>query len=122
MTPPHDPLDPLLDRWGVSPEQRPLAPEVWRKLATAERPVRRPEPRMMAWWRALDVVFGRASFAAAFVIACALLGLFLAELRVSHLRDERDRQLTESYLRLIDPLVIAAAAPAAPPKPAHPGS
>lgn len=121
MPPSHDPLDPLLDRWGEPPEQPPLTPEVWRRLATVTAPARR-EPTRAAWWRALDVAFGRASFAAAFVIACALLGLFLAEVRVSQLRDARDRQLTESYLRLIDPLLVAASNPPSQPKPAHPGS
>ena len=66
--------------------------------------------------------YHRASFAAAFVVACALLGLFLAELRVSRLHRDRDHQLAESYLRLIDPLLLAASNPP-PPAPAnHPGS
>lgn len=105
-----DPLDPLLDEWGTPPEQIPLAPEVWHRLAHAgaPAPVRRPRA---PWWRALDVAFGRVSFAAAFVVACTLLGLFLAEMRVSKIRSERDRQLAETYLRLIDPLLADASRP-----------
>jgi hypothetical protein len=120
MTPP-DPLDPLLDRWGASPEQSPLAPEVWRRLTPVARTARRPRPTT-SWWSSLDLVFGRASFAAAFVVACALLGLFLAEVRVSHLHRDRDHQLAETYLRLIDPLLLAANTPPSPPSTSLPGS
>jgi hypothetical protein len=45
----------------------------------------------------------------AFVAACTLLGLFLAEVRLSRLRSEHDAQLVQSYLRLIDPLLDTAA-------------
>lgn len=38
-------------------------------------------------------------------MGCALLGLFMAELRVSHLQRERNAQLARSYLLLIDPLL-----------------
>lgn len=110
MTPPNDPLDPLLDHWGAPPEQTPLTPEVWHRLAHAAAPAAKPSRG--SWWRALDVVFGRVSFAAAFVVACVLLGLFLAEMRVSRIRSERDRHLAESYLRLIDPLLVDANRPA----------
>jgi hypothetical protein len=34
-----------------------------------------------------------------------LLGLFLAEVRLSRLHAERSVQLAQSYLRLIDPLI-----------------
>jgi hypothetical protein len=70
----------------------------------------------------LDLAFARASFATAFVIACALLGLFLAEMRVSRLHRERDHQLAESYLRLIDPLLLAATTPPSSPPPSRPES
>ena len=112
-----DPLDPLLDEWGAPPEQTPLGPEVWHRLAHAAAPASRPAPARTSWWRGIDVVFGRISFAVAFVVACTLLGLFLAELRVSKIRSERDRQLAESYLRLIDPLLVDARTTSS-----HPGS
>jgi len=57
------------------------------------------------WWARMEVAFARPSFAAAFVIACVLLGLFLAEARISRLQAERSAQLAKSYLRLIDPLL-----------------
>lgn len=115
MNQPNDPLDPLLDRWGEPPEQPSLAPEVWRRVATASAP--RPRATTcIRWWQVLDLTFGRTSFAAAFVVACVLLGLFLAELRVSHLRSERDHQLALTYLRLIDPL-LAEVKPTSPPEP-----
>ena len=39
-------------------------------------------------------------------------GMFLAEVRISHLHHDRDVQLLQSYLRLIDPLVSNPAPPA----------
>lgn len=53
----------------------------------------------------MDRAFARPSFAAAFVIACVLLGLFLAEARLSRLQVERNTDLAKRYLRLIDPLL-----------------
>jgi hypothetical protein len=53
--------------------------------------------------------FSRPPFAAMFLVSCALLGLFLAEVRVSHLQRERSEQLARSYLQLIDPLLTADA-------------
>jgi hypothetical protein len=44
-----------------------------------------------------------------FVASCALLGLFLAEVRVNRLQRERSSQLARSYLQLIDPLLRADA-------------
>jgi hypothetical protein len=38
-----------------------------------------------------------------------LLGLFLAEVRLSRLHAERGVQIAQSYLRLIDPLMDATA-------------
>lgn len=105
-----DPLDPLLDEWGTPPEQTPLTPEVWHRLAHVTAPARSRRARA-PWWRTLDAAFGRVSFAVAFVVACTLLGLFLAEMRVSKIRGERDRQLAETYLRLIDPLLVDASRP-----------
>jgi len=91
---PQDPLDPLLERWGRPPPFAPLAPELRARL---DRHAIEPEN-----------LFARPAFAAVFVAACVLLGLFLAEIRVSRARHDRDAQLLESYRRLIDPLVTAA--------------
>lgn len=100
-TPPPDPLDSLLDRWGrqTPPSSGPLAPEVWRRIERAEEPVRR------SLWERVHAAFARPSFAAAFVAACVLLGLFLAEARRSRLQTAYNRELMQSYLRLIDPLL-----------------
>lgn len=105
-TPPDspDPLDALLDQWGrrtPSPGGA-LGPEVWRRIERSEEPVRR------SVWERLHAAFARPSFAAAFVAACVLLGLFLAEARRSRLQAEYNRELMQSYLRLIDPLLEAA--------------
>jgi hypothetical protein len=98
-----DPLDPLLDRWTDQPEPSPgLAPEVWRRIALAED-ARRPG----GFWRELDALLSRPPFAALFVASCALLGLFLAEVRLNRLQREHGDQLARSYLQLIDPLLKA---------------
>jgi hypothetical protein len=103
-----DPLDPLLDRWGrdVPPSPGPLAPEVWRRIAHDQNPA--PAP---GWLERVHAMFARPSFAAAFVAACVLLGLFLAETRASRRQAEYGAQLAQGYMRLIDPL-LAAGAPA----------
>lgn len=100
MNPPPDPLDPLLDRWSQVPEPPVrLTANVWQKIATQED--RGPED----WRHLLENWFGRPAFAVGFVAACAVAGLFVAELRISHLQRERSAQLARSYLLLIDPLL-----------------
>jgi hypothetical protein len=108
---PREPLDPLLDQWGreTPSAPRPLAPEVWRRIAEGEKAA-----AATGWLGQLNAVFGRASFATAFVAACVLLGLFLAEARSSRLQAEHGAQLAQSYLQLIDPLLAKPARPAAP--------
>lgn len=102
-----DPLDPLLDRWTETPGPPPrLSAEVWRRIAVAEGSAGTTE----GFRAALEAWFSRPPFATMFLISCALLGLFLAELRVSHLQRERSEQLARSYLQLIDPLLTADAA------------
>lgn len=100
-----DPLDPLLDHWSNTPDPSPrLTSEVWRRIALAEQ-TSHAEPR--GWWASLNSLFARAPFAAMFVVTCALLGLFLAEIRVNQQQRERSAQLARSYLQLIDPLLKA---------------
>jgi hypothetical protein len=99
MHTPPDPLDPLLDRWTDSGEPRPnLAPEVWRRIMLAEAGEGGVWAEVMAW-------LARPPFAAMFVASCALLGLFLAEVRVNREQREHSSQLARSYLQLIDPLL-----------------
>lgn len=104
--PPPDPLDPLLDRWSDVPDPSPrLAATVWQRIATGQE-----QPgHATGWWLTLQDWFGRPAFATGFVVGCALVGLFMAELRVSHLQRERSAQLARSYLSLIDPLLNAPA-------------
>lgn len=104
MNPPPDPLDPLLDRWSETPEPPPrLSAEVWHRIALEESVTDQP----VGWWTAVEAWFARPPFAVMFVASCALLGLFLAEVRVNHLQHERNQQLARSYLQLIDPLLTA---------------
>ncbi len=104
MPTPPDPLDPLLDRWAEPTEPAPnLAPEVWRRIALFENRQREPA----GFWGEIDLWLSRLPFAILFVTCCALLGLFLAEVRVNHLQRERSALLARSYLQLIDPLLKA---------------
>ena len=97
-----DPLDPLLDHWSGTAEPSPrLASEVWRRIALAETAAR----DSGGAWSGIHAWFSRPPFAVMFVASCALLGLFLAEVRVNHQQRERSTQLARSYLQLIDPLL-----------------
>jgi hypothetical protein len=100
-----DPLDSLLDRWRHATPHPPehLEQEVWRRVAIAEK-----QPGHAPGFLALvEAMFARVSFTAAFVAACMLLGLFLAERRVSRQQAQRSVQVVQSYLHLIDPLLDA---------------
>ena len=100
--PSRDPLDPLLDHWSETPDPAPgLASEVWRRIALAEEAA----VEKRGFWGGVESWFSRPPFAAMFVASCALLGLFLAELRLNHEQSERNTQLARSYLQLIDPLL-----------------
>jgi hypothetical protein len=101
MIPPPDPLDPLLDRWSDVPDPSPrLAAEVWHRIAVEDNSHAAP-----GWWQMVETWFARPPFAVMFIASCALLGLFLAELRVNRVQRERSEQLARSYLQLIDPLM-----------------
>ena len=104
QTPSDDPLGPLFERARAETPrlEAPLAPEVWRRIRRAQAATERP-----GWWARLEAVFGRPSFAVAFTAACVLLGLFLAEVRLSRLQADRNAQIARSYLRLIDPLLAS---------------
>jgi len=116
MNPPVDPLDELLNRCGPAPEPpAQLAAKIRRRLAGQRAAAR------VAWAQQLEAVFARPSFAVAFVTACLLFGLFLAETRISRLHAAQSVQMARSYLRLVDPLLAAPAAPSTPP-PAAPRS
>ncbi|MBA4136228.1 MAG: hypothetical protein C0518_02795 [Opitutus sp.] len=94
-----DPLASVLDRWGAPPAVPPLARDVRLRLAGPGRERVPPSP------------FFPPAFAAVFLAACILLGLFLAELRVTEQHRQRDARLLESYRRLIDPLLTASPFP-----------
>jgi hypothetical protein len=102
MPNPPDPLDPLLDRWSEPQDNAPnLAPEVWRRIAHLESAGRD------GIWADIFSWLSRPPFAAMFVASCALLGLFLAEVRVNREQRAHSSQLARSYLQLIDPLLKA---------------
>ncbi len=102
MQTPPDPLDPLLERWRAvaPPLERSLGPDVCQRIRAAAVSETR-----AGWWGRVEAVFAQPAFASVFVTACVLLGLFLAEIRLSRLQADRNTQLARSYVRLIDPLV-----------------
>ena len=78
-----------------------LSAEVWHRIARAEA-----EPALApTGWAAVEAWFARPPFAVLFIACCALLGLFLAEVRVNRQESARSAQLARSYLQLIDPLI-----------------
>jgi hypothetical protein len=99
---PRDPLDDLLDRWHPAPGEVPdLRAEVRRELARCQHSDGTP------WLTRLEQAFSRPSFAFTFMAACVLLGLFLAEARVSRQHAIYGAQIARSYVQLIDPLLAA---------------
>jgi hypothetical protein len=103
MPNPPDPLDPLLERWKPPSGNTPnLAPEVWRRIMLSESVGQ-------GFWAEAAAWLSRPPFAAMFVASCALLGLFLAEVRVNRQQREQSTRLAQSYLQLIDPLLKADA-------------
>lgn len=114
MNAPLDPLDELLNRCAPAPLPPAHLAEKVRRRAAAQAASVRP-----AWWQRLDAVFARPSFAATFVAALVLLGLFLAEARLSRWHAARGAQLARSYAQLIDPL-LGTVTPPAPPAPHSP--
>jgi hypothetical protein len=109
MKTPHDPTDPILDpllERIQPPPTAPLSREVWSRIAACDGDaVDAARPGFLA---AIEAVFRQPAFALAFVVACGLLGLLLAEMRVSRMHEERDVQLVKSYMHLIDPLLVAS--------------
>jgi len=103
MTPPNDPLDELLDCCRAAPEPPSnLQARVSRIIAEGH------PSASSSWMQRLDAAFARPSFASAFVAACVLLGLFLAEARLTRIHAAQGAQLARSYLQLIDPLLAAS--------------
>ena len=100
-----DPLDELLDRRSPAPPPEDIDRVVWRRIALLQRAEARP-----GLWPTLEAWVSRWSVATLFLVSCALIGLFMAELRVSQRERERNSQLTRSYLVLINPLLQAPGA------------
>jgi hypothetical protein len=106
-----DPLDPLLDRWQESANPSPhLAAEVWRRIAVSESAVEshgRPAVGFWTWLR-------RPPAPAWGLIACALVGIFLVEMRMVRRERQHSALLARSYLQLIDPLLKDGAVASGP--------
>jgi len=109
-----DPLARLFAAWkhDEPPSVPSVATEVRHRLSELEAKRDR-----SSWVVRIEAVFSRPSFAAVFVSACVVLGLFLAEVQLSHRENERMARVEQSYLRLIDPLIIDSALEAVNPSP-----
>lgn len=103
-----DPLDDLLDRWQPSAPPPDLRAEIRRELSRTQQ-----HAEATSWFGRLELAFSRPSFAATFVAACVLFGLFLAEVRVSRQHALYGAQIARSYVQLIDPLLAAQTQPPA---------
>lgn len=101
-----DPLDSLLDaarrRDRVPEPSAHLDSEVWRRIALAESA---PPTGVRGWLASIETMFARPSFTIAVVAASVLLGLFLAEARVSREEKKHNLALVHDYVSLIDPLL-----------------
>jgi hypothetical protein len=99
---PHDPLDDLLDEWQPASPTRDLKTQIHREIAASTR-------HTEDWWGLkLATAFARPSFAVAFIAACVLLGLFLAESRIAKLHAAYSAQIARNYVQLIDPLIVTS--------------
>ena len=106
-----DPLDDLLDHWRLPANAAPdLKARIRREIAAGR------QVEENTWLARLGTAFARPSFAFTFVAACILLGLFLAEVRVSRLHAEYGAQIARSYVQLIDPLYSSNASAKTQPK------
>lgn len=102
-----DPLDEFLDRWQRSSPPPDLRAEIRRELSRTQQ-----HRDATPWYARIEMVFSRPSFAATFVAACVLFGLFLAEVRVTRQHALYGAQIARSYVQLIDPLLAAETAAA----------
>ena len=108
MSLPDDPLNLLFERWKKAPPAlRPVAQDVWRRIATEEdcetsRTARR--------WRLWALGGGALAFAA----ACVVAGFVVAQARLARSERDYDSLVMQSYLRLIDPLADARASAVEP--------
>lgn len=111
-----DPLDPLFERWKADTPSlvRSVRSEVWQRIECGED-----TPALTGAWARIELAFSRPAFAAAFIAACVLLGLFLAEARLSDAHARRSAELERSYVSLLDPQleVPARVTPASLPQP-----
>lgn len=100
-------MNELLDRWPPPAQIPDLRGAVRREIAVRTCAASQP-----GWRDRLEAAFARPSFAVTFVVACVLLGLFLAEARLSRLHAAYGAQIARSYVQLIDPLIGWPPAPA----------
>src|SRR6185295_13799023 len=80
MATPPDPLDSSFERWRADTPALPrsVTAEVWKRIDRAEK-----HPGLAGVLARIELAFTRPAFAVAFVAMCVLLGLFIAEMRLS---------------------------------------
>lgn len=98
-----DKLDELLNAWeSVEIDHPRLGHRVWSRIASEEEASQHAFP---SFFKLVHGVLSRPIYASAFVVACVLFGLLLAEMRVAQQQAKRGEQLAESYKQVIDPLL-----------------
>src|SRR5579871_4264150 len=96
-----DPLDRHLAQWTAPRPPPDLEAQVWQTLS---RQRSSPLSHLGGRW------FAQPAFLAMTAACGVLLALFLVERRALDIQREHTRQLAESYLRMIDPLLGPAPA------------
>lgn len=97
---PRDPLDELFAHWRA-----PAGPRADLRAKIRHEITISAGSENNHWLGRLEAAFARPSFAITFVAACVLLGLFLAESRISRLHAAYGAQVARNYVQLIDPLL-----------------
>ncbi len=97
--PDKDKLDLLLEDWQDTPEPDPqLTHRVWSRIAADDNSR---EPLTTNWFNRFSNILSRPLGAAAFVTACVVCGITIAQFRVSYEKQARTDQLAHDYIQLI---------------------
>lgn len=97
-----DELDVLLDQWRNTPEPDPhIKQRIWARIAAQDGAMTgrsRPGPWLVRAFKLLSQPLG----ASAFLALCILLGIAMAEFRISKLQKDRTEELARNYMALIE--------------------
>lgn len=99
IMPDKDKLDLLLEDWQDTPKRDPqLTHRVWSRIAVDDSSR---DSRITNWFNWLSNTLTRPLGAAAFITACVVCGITIAQLRVSYEKQTRIDHLAQDYIQLI---------------------